>query len=218
MAVTEPTLLIENELWAAGYTTVIGCDEVGRGAIAGPVAVGVVALDRGVTTFPAGLRDSKLVSATRRTLLEPLVRSWAPVHAVGYSSALEVDALGIMECLGLAADRAVAGIEASLVDPARTVILLDGQHDWLSSRLTRPLRVITRVKADRDCAVVAAASIIAKVERDAIMTTHDTDHPHYGWASNKGYGSPAHYSAIETTGPSPLHRTTWLKLDTELSA
>jgi ribonuclease HII len=96
---------------------------------------------------------------------------------------------------------------ASITD---SVLLLDGSFDWLSPQLKSPLRVRTRVKADRDCASVAAASVVAKVHRDRLMIGYDAQYPGYGWSGNKGYGSSDHYAAIDTLGPSVLHRKTWL--------
>jgi ribonuclease HII len=98
------------------------------------------------------------------------------------------------------------------------VVLLDGNHDYLNAALdaplnhSAPLRVVTRVKADRDCGSVAAASVIAKVHRDQLMILAHADEPHYGWAANKGYGSADHMVAIAERGPSELHRKSWLKM------
>jgi ribonuclease HII len=92
-----------------------------------------------------------------------------------------------------------------------STLLLDGNHDYLTPALRTPARVMTRIKADRDCASVAAASVIAKVHRDRMMIERDAVTPGYGWSANKGYGSPAHLEAIRTLGPSDFHRHTWLK-------
>jgi ribonuclease HII len=210
MTVADPTLDVESELHASGARFVIGCDEVGRGAIAGPVGVGVCVVDVSVGAHPTGLRDSKMLSEKRREELAPLAAGWALYSAVGLASADEVDALGIMVCLGLAGKRALAQLHelgASITD---SVLLLDGSFDWLSPALKSPLRVCTRVKADRDCASVAAASVVAKVHRDRLMIGYDAEYPGYGWSGNKGYGSTEHYAAIDRQGPSALHRKTWL--------
>lgn len=211
MTVADPTLLVETELYATGARCVIGCDEVGRGAIAGPVAVGLCVVDSGVGTLPAGLRDSKMLSEPRREAIAPLARAWALHSAVGLASAHEVDRLGITACLGLAGKRALAALYEAGVDIRDSVILLDGSQDWLNPVLSTPLRVHTRVKADRDCGSVAAASVIAKVHRDRLMIDADAELPGYGWSGNKGYGSAGHFAAIERLGPSRLHRLTWLK-------
>lgn len=181
--------------------------------MAGPVMVGVCAITSSITDFPMGLRDSKMLSALKREHLAPLVQEWAPT-AVGAASALEIDELGITACLGLAAKRALIALHEAGVNVGESTILLDGAHDWLNPALTSKLTVITRVKADQDCAVVAAASVVAKVERDALMVELDGEHPHYGWASNKGYGAAIHMDAIQTVGVTAYHRKTWVKTPT----
>lgn len=206
----EPTLDVEQELFASGSTLIIGIDEVGRGAMAGPVMVGVCALRPGIREFPAGLRDSKLVSEKKRISLFPEVQEWAPT-AVGEASAVEIDELGITACLGLAARRALIQLHEAGIPVGEATILLDGAHDWLNPALSSKLPVITRVKADQDCAVVSAASIVAKVTRDELMVSLDTQHPEYGWASNKGYGAAVHMEAIKTIGLTPYHRASWVK-------
>ncbi len=210
MAVADPTLEVERSLHTAGARFVIGCDEVGRGAIAGPVAIGLSVVDRSVGVHPAGLRDSKMLSEKRREELSPLAQSWSLFSVVGLATADEVDSIGIIAALGLAGRRALTELHAAGVAIHESVVLLDGAHDWLSPALTKPPRVQLRVKADRDCASVAAASVIAKVHRDRIMIDADTVHPGYGWPGNKGYGSADHYAAIETLGASAMHRHTWL--------
>jgi len=208
--IVEPTLTLETQLHERGIRHIIGCDEVGRGALAGPVAVGMTVIDVSVGAFPEGLRDSKLLSEKRREQLAPLCASWVVHSAVGLASADEVDALGIMACLGLAGRRALLALHEAGAPIADSTILLDGNHDYLNPALTSALPVIVRVKGDRDCASVAAASVIAKVHRDRLMIGHHDTHPDYGWASNKGYASAEHLAAIERLGPSPLHRRTWL--------
>ncbi len=195
---------------AAGVRYVIGCDEVGRGAIAGPVAVGLCLVDQQVGAFPQGLRDSKMLSEKRREELAPSSQAWSRFNAVGLASSSEVDAFGIIRALGLAGRRALRLLHEAGANIAESVIVLDGQFDWLSPVLRNPLRVQTRVKADRDCASVAAASVIAKVHRDRLMINADSDTPGYGWRSNKGYGSAEHYAAIAELGPSRWHRLSWL--------
>ena len=193
-----------------GIRFVIGCDEVGRGAIAGPVAVGLSVVGAGIRKHPDGLRDSKMLSEKRREELAPLARGWSHFSAVGLASAPEVDAIGIIAALALAGRRALTELHEAGVAIHESVVLLDGSHDWLTPSLTKPPRVHTRVKADRDCASVAAASVIAKVHRDRLMIDADATIPGYGWSGNKGYGSTEHYAAINTLGPSELHRQTWL--------
>lgn len=208
--VADPTLRHERALYRDGAEFIIGCDEVGRGAIAGPVAVGLCFIDAKVGRMPLGLRDSKMLSEKRREELAPLAAGWARFSAVGLASADEVDTLGIIACLGLAAKRALVTLHELGAPVARAVVLLDGSHNWLSPALSSPLAVQTRIKADRDCASVAAASVIAKVHRDRIMIDAHPSEPAYGWESNKGYASAGHYAAIDEIGPHALHRKTWL--------
>jgi ribonuclease HII len=204
-----PTLRWEKSLLAEGRVTIIGCDEVGRGAIAGPVAVGVAAVTIDVGRVPKGLADSKLLTPARREALVPHVEAWATT-AVGMASAGVVDQDGIMVALGLAGSRAIDALVTAGVSLDGAVVVLDGSYDWLTSSLRDPLDVLVRVKADRDCASVAAASVVAKVRRDAVMVRAHDSAPHYAWDSNKGYGSTAHYEGLRQNGPHGLHRTTWL--------
>ena len=157
-----------------------------------------------------------MLSEPRREELAPLARKWVRYWAVGLASADEIDELGIMACLAIAGRRAMTELVAAGAPVELAVVLLDGNHDWLTRGLveveglsTLP-RVQTRIKADRDCASVSAASVIAKVHRDRIMIESDDVHPGYWWKSNKGYASPEHYAAIHEIGPSAMHRHTWL--------
>lgn len=216
MTAVRPSLRVEKRLLGAGRVTVIGMDEVGRGAIAGPVAVGVAAVTLDVGRVPQGLADSKLLSANRRTELVPVVRRWART-AVGMASAEVVDQQGIVPALGQAGAAALEVLVRDGLSLDGAVVVLDGSFDWLSRAVPgtlapaeQPLDVVVRVKADRDCASVAAASVVAKVERDALMVAAHGDAPHYAWASNKGYGSTAHYDGIRAVGAHALHRKTWL--------
>jgi len=217
VARTDPTLDEEHALLAAGATSVGGVDEVGRGALAGPVTVGVVVVDASVTGPLAGVRDSKLLSAAARAAVAPSIAGWAVAGAVGHAAPSEIDAFGMTAALRLAGHRALG----RLGRPVPDVVLLDGHHDWLTvpdqgdllvtghPDLVRVGRVVTRTKADQRCAAVAAASVIAKVTRDAIMTELALDHPAYGWERNKGYASPEHQEAIRRLGPTALHRLSW---------
>ena len=209
----DPTLEIESLLHAGGARLVIGCDEVGRGAIAGPVAVGLCVVDVSVGVMPVGLRDSKLLSEKRREELAPLARTWSLFSAVGLATAAGVDEIGIIRSLGLAGKRALVSLHNAGAPVRDAVVLLDGSHDWLTPALVSPLPVTTRIKADRDCASVAAASVIAKVHRDRLMIDAHTATPGYGWASNKGYGSADHFAAIAEFGATDFHRRTWLHAD-----
>lgn len=206
-----PNLKLERELFDGGAPFVLACDEVGRGALAGPVTVGLVVIDPTVKRMPTGLRDSKLMTEPRREAMAPRAAAWVMAAAVGEASASEIDELGIMRCLGLAGARALASLPADLAFEVRGApLILDGNHDWLSPAIEYRARVRTRIKADRDCASVAAASVIAKVHRDGGMRLAHTATPLYSWDENKGYSSRAHFAAIDEHGPSDLHRRTWL--------
>ncbi|NCT92242.1 ribonuclease HII [Cellulomonas sp. APG4] len=219
-----PHLRHERALLRQGARVVVGMDEVGRGALAGPVSVGAVAVDLGTRTCPAGVADSKLLTPAARERLRPALSRWGLARAVGHAGPDEIDRFGIIAALRLAGMRALAalGVEVDLV-------LLDGTHDWLSPPAQPSLfeelavgpdalpvpdgvhvpRVVVRVKADRTCASVAAASVLAKCERDALMVQHAAQHPAYGWADNKGYGSGDHVQALRDLGPCGLHRRSW---------
>lgn len=210
----DPTLATELACFADGAKLVIGIDEVGRGAIAGPVAVGVHVVVAGTIEFPEGLRDSKLLSEKKREIIAPLVDVWGwhdgGRGAVGFGTAEEIDRHGIVTMLGQAARRGLLDLHRAGVPVDEALILLDGSHDWLSPVLRNPLTVRTMVGADRACASVAAASVRAKVARDALMREAHEAHPHYAWASNKGYGAKAHYEGITEHGLTSLHRRSWI--------
>jgi ribonuclease HII len=152
-----------------------------------------------------------MLSEPARERIAPLAAAWALDSAVGLASPQEVDELGIIACLGLAAKRGLGQLYNRGVDVAGAVILLDGSHNWLAPALSTPLNVVTRVKADRDCASVAAASVVAKVHRDRLMIERHLQTPGYDWHSNKGYGSTTHMAAIASLGATDFHRRSWLK-------
>jgi ribonuclease HII len=155
-----------------------------------------------------------MLTEKRREELAPLAASWALFTAVGLATAEEVDRIGIIAALGLAGKRALTTLHGVGASIRESVILLDGSHDWLTPALASPLPVRTRVKADQDCSSVAAASVVAKVHRDRLMIEADAVTPGYGWSGNKGYGSAAHFEAIDRLGPSAMHRRSWLKQPT----
>jgi ribonuclease HII len=213
MTPVAPRLTLERRLLRE-RPLVIACDEVGRGALAGPVAVGAAVMDeRGARRrIPEGLRDSKLVPEPRRADVAARAGSWVQGSAVGWASAAEVDEVGIMRALGLAAIRALADLSAHGFHTAEAIVILDGNYDYITAAGARGLTVRPVIKADRDCASAAAASVIAKVARDALMTGLHDDLPAYNWVSNKGYASPDHREAIRTHGISPHHRASWALL------
>lgn len=210
MAVAEPRLTLERRLLRE-RPIVIACDEVGRGALAGPVAVGVAVVDaaRARKRVPTGLRDSKLVPELRRAEVAGRAAEWVLHSAVGWASSAEIDDIGIMRALGLATARALADLRAHGVVPEEAIVILDGNYDYITPAGERGLTVRPVIKADRDCASAAAASVIAKVARDTLMVGLHDEVPHYNWASNKGYASPDHRDAIREHGLSPHHRASW---------
>ena len=194
---------------------VVGIDEVGRGAVAGPVSVGAAVVGRTTRrTFPPGLRDSKLLTPEAREQLCAPIRAWAVATTVGHASPAEIDSAGIMSALRLAAARAVRQLHQQGIVP--TAAILDGNHNWLAADLLDdPVvrdsltfeEVVLAVKADASCAVVAAASVVAKVERDGLMCA--LPDPGYGWVQNKGYAVAAHLDAITRLGACEQHRRSW---------
>lgn len=213
-----PHLRHERALLRSGARLVAGMDEVGRGSLAGPVSVGVVVVGLSTRSAPAGVADSKLLTPAARQALLPALHRWGLARAVGHAENDEIDSLGIIAALRLAGTRALAQVTA-VVGPV-DVVLLDGSHDWLSTPAdlfstdeTLPggaePTVHVRVKADRTCASVAAASVLAKCERDALMVRLADEHPQYGWQDNKGYSAPEHVAALARFGPCPLHRRSW---------
>ena len=225
----EVSLRVERQLLRSGASLVCAVDEVGRGSLSGPVSVGMVLVDSSVRRSLPGVRDSKLLTPAAREELVPRIHRWCIGHSVGHASAREIDEYGIIAALRLAGHRALADLAA-----APDVVLLDGSHDWLSQPRQpslfdgsddvgeggtrscapddRPVdvpRVVTMVKADLQCASVAAASVLAKTTRDAIMVRMSADHPGYGWDVNKGYAAPGHLHALHVLGPSPEHRISW---------
>lgn len=210
-----PSLSFENT-FAVSKRFIIGIDEVGRGSIAGPVAVGVALIDLKEISenWPAKLRDSKLISEKTREAIFPEVSSWVHSWAVGMASVEEIETKGIVESLALAGSRALAEmlqeseLRAALARDG-VQIILDGSHNWLGTK-TMGFDVVAKTKADRDCVSVACASVLAKVTRDRLMLEIDKEHPRFSLASNKGYASSDHIAALKEHGPSPIHRLSWL--------
>lgn len=214
MTAHAPTRHLERALLAQGHGLIAGMDEVGRGALAGPVSVGVVVIDAGTGRMPAGLRDSKLLRPEARERLRAPITRWSVACAVGHAGPEEIDRVGIIGALRLAGQRGLQAVREARAWPQ--AVLLDGSHDWLTEPRPpgapepddAPL-VRTQVKADMRCAVVAAASVLAKCERDAMMVLRSSEYPDYEWHQNKGYSAPAHLSALRRVGPSPWHRRSW---------
>ncbi|MEI8126392.1 MAG: ribonuclease HII [Actinomycetota bacterium] len=196
------------------YGCVVGLDEVGRGAVAGPLTVGAVAINS-VTEFPRGINDSKKLSARQRERLVLPIQEWCVAWSLGSSSPQEIDEWGIAASLTLAAHRALLGLA---VVPA--CALLDGNINFLRSDRTLTelapvdfhysrLPVRTVVRGDQNSVTIAAASILAKVYRDAEMVKLAEKAPEFGFSGNKGYLSRDHVTALEAHGVSIWHRRSW---------
>lgn len=182
-----------------GGTCAVGLDEVGRGPLAGPLAVGAVVLPPDVMI--AGLNDSKQVSPDARECIADEVKRCALAWSVCYVEPVDIDANGMAASLRTAFGRALADIEGQGI--SADVVLLDGNPLHLDPR------EVNVVKGDATCASIAAASIIAKVARDARMDEYAKRYPEYGFDSNKGYASEAHIEAIRRYGLSPIHRASF---------
>lgn len=173
---------------------VAGVDEAGRGPLAGPVVAAAVILR--AEDCPDGLNDSKQLTARKRAALEAEIKGRALCWAIGIASVEEIDAINILWATMLAMTRAVGALGADCAH-----VLVDGNRcpdwRWASTAI---------VEGDARCLSIAAASILAKEERDRIMIAAAAKHPHYGWDTNKGYGSARHLAALRDHGPTPLHR------------
>ncbi|MHB8760780.1 MAG: ribonuclease HII [Coriobacteriia bacterium] len=184
--------------WALADRGVIvaGVDEVGRGALAGPVSAGACVLPR--DAMLPGLDDSKRLTAIARERLHDQIRRTAVSVSVGHAQPAEIDALGITRAIVLAMRRALAGLG---IDVGH--VLVDGRQVELGVPST------AIVKGDSSVRAIAAAAVYAKVERDRIMTTLAEEYPAYGFAHNKGYGSSGHLEALAALGPAPVHRASF---------
>lgn len=210
-----PTTEVERSLSSSRY--IIGIDEVGRGAIAGPVAVGAFVLDLNRLDewqVPAKLQDSKLMTEKNREAVFEELSILEPGYAVGYSSATDIDRDGIVVSLAQAAVRALEQLRekqeiGAAITSGEVHILLDGTHNWLDSVVSR-IPITVQAKADRDCVSVAAAACLAKVTRDRLMVQLANDYPNYLLDGHKGYASAAHIDAVRKFGPSEVHRVSWL--------
>jgi ribonuclease HII len=196
-----PSLAVERELWAEGADIVVGVDEVGRGAWAGPLVVGaaVVPADRRIYK----IRDSKMLTEPEREAMFDRVSQWCRAWAIGLATHAECDELGMSAAQKLAARRAIEGLG---VEPDR--VLLDGNWDFVGGGITR-----TVVKGDARCLSIAAASILAKVSRDRMMRAEAENFPGFHFHANKGYPCPRHKLALAGMGPTTIHRRTWAFMD-----
>lgn len=196
-----PGLTEERAFWNAGAEVVVGIDEVGRGAWAGPLtlAAAVVPKDRRLNK----VRDSKMLTEDEREAMFDRVVDWVEAFGVGHASPAECDRLGMSEAQKLAARRAITAVGLSV-----DAVILDGKWDFVGHPNTRRL-----VKADAKCLSVAAASIIAKVTRDRLMRAEAESFPGFDFDTNKGYPCPRHKMAIQAYGPTSIHRRSWAFMD-----
>ncbi|MBN2118915.1 MAG: ribonuclease HII [Anaerolineales bacterium] len=200
MTRVKPGTFFESKLWKSGLLHIAGLDEAGRGALAGPVAVGAVILPNDKTFLSrtlAGVRDSKQLTPREREALAPRIRAAALTWSVGFASAEEIDAQGIVCATRLAALRALDGLS------------LPPQYLLTDFRLELPQLDISQtalVRGDALCLSIAAASVLAKTARDQLMCELDVCYQGYGLGKHKGYGTQAHRSALERLGFSPIHR------------
>jgi ribonuclease HII len=190
---------IENRHFEQGIVTICGVDEAGRGPLAGPVCAAAVILPPNLEI--PGLTDSKKLSDKRRRELYPVIMEQAIAYGIGLASHEEIDEINILQATFLAMERAIAQLK---VRPDLALIDGNRQKDF-------GFPVETVVKGDSLSASIAAASILAKVTRDDLMVSMAQQYPGYGFEVHKGYGTKAHYEALQKLGPSPIHRMTFLK-------
>ena len=186
--------------WAdRGFHAICGIDEAGRGPLAGPVCAAAVILPEGLEI--PGLNDSKKLTDKKRRELFPIIEGQALAYGIGWASQEEIDDINILQATFLAMSRAVEQLN---IRP--DLALVDGNR-----APTLDLPVETVVMGDSLSASIAAASVLAKVSRDDVMLRMAEEYPVYGFEVHKGYGTKAHYEALRTFGPSPIHRRTFLK-------
>ena len=190
---------IEDALFEQGLQVICGVDEAGRGPLAGPVCAAAVILPAHLEL--PGLTDSKKLSDKRRRELFPQIQQKAVSYGIGFASEKEIDEINILQATFLAMERALSQLS---VKPDLTLIDGNREKDF-------GIPVKTVVKGDSLSANIAAASILAKVSRDDLMLEAAKQYPQYGFDVHKGYGTKAHYEALEKYGPCPLHRQTFLK-------
>ena len=190
---------IEDENFSEGFEIICGVDEAGRGPLAGPVCAAAVILPEHLQI--PGLTDSKKLTDKKRRELFPIIQEQALAYGIGLASEQEIDEINILQATFLAMRRALDQLR---VRPE--IALIDGNRETDFG-----LPVKTVVKGDSLSANIAAASILAKVTRDNLMVELAEKYPEYGFEIHKGYGTKAHYEALRTYGPCPIHRKTFLK-------
>ena len=198
---TVPSLSVERYLWAEGHEVVVGVDEVGRGAWAGPISVGAAVLPKDKRVYR--VRDSKLLTEREREAMFDRVAGWCAAWSVGHASYEECDLLGMSAAQRLAARRAMEGLGLS---PDK--VLIDGNWDFVGTGNTHRI-----IKGDAHCLSIAAASILAKVTRDRLMRAEAPHFPGFDFELNKGYPCPRHKFALRAWGPTTIHRRSWVFMD-----
>ena len=193
----------ERELWEAGLTRIAGVDEAGVGPLAGPVVAAAVVFPRGVGI--AGVNDSKQVAPPRRSELALEIRATAEAFCVVAIEPIEIDRINILKASLEAMRRAIAGLP---IEPEH--VLVDARRIPGVSIPQEPI-----VKGDAKCHAIAAASILAKTARDALMLRYDAEYPGYGFAEHKGYPTESHRDAIRRLGPCAIHRRSFTLLPPE---
>ena len=197
---------LEDLVRSCGYGRIAGVDEVGRGSLAGPVMAAAVVVEPG--KMIPGIDDSKCLSEARRQRLASAIRRAHPVCAVSAVSATEIDRINILQATRKAMVQALAAL-----DPAPDLALIDavqlGPQESRGRETGDRFPTLPVIRGDLISYAVACASILAKVERDQLMTELDSTFPQYGFAGNKGYGAPRHRQALADHGPSEVHRLTF---------
>jgi ribonuclease HII len=195
-----PSAREEERLFSSGAVTVAGVDEVGRGAWAGPLSVGVVVVTaKSLSAMPAGVADSKLLSPVQRERLFSPLSASVLEYAIGHATSLECDELGMTKAQRLATSRAFDQLICEV-----DAVIVDGRTDFVGRGNSTII-----VGADRLCISVAAASVLAKVTRDRHMVEVAASYLPYGFDRNKGYPSPDHIAALAAHGLTDLHRKSW---------
>lgn len=190
---------IEDSLFKDGFQLICGVDEAGRGPLAGPVCAAAVILPANLEI--AGLNDSKKLSDKKRRELYPIIMDQAIAYGIGFADHQEIDQINILQATYLAMERA---IDALRIKPE--LALIDGNR---AKDFGIPVKTV--VHGDSLSASIAAASVLAKVTRDDLMLKMAEEYPQYGFEIHKGYGTKAHYEALASYGPCPIHRMTFLK-------
>lgn len=206
-----PSFRLERRYWAQDHL-IVGIDEVGRGALAGPLTVGAVCFDPRVLQplYRQGINDSKLVSAPKRFLLATRIKTYAQAYSIASCSVNHINTHGITHATVSLIQKLLDRLRKTLHHSMPLTVFIDGKFRP-TLRGIEHSSIVNIIDGDALSISVAAASIIAKVDRDEQMIARAKEYPHYGWERNKGYGTSYHLQAIRQHGASPLHRTLYLR-------